>query len=230
MGVGPNTGAPDEVDAERSLVRTVAAPVTAATDPVRGSRFVAVLAPAADEPTAHAVVATRRTEDPDATHHCWAALLADGTRRWDDDGEPRDTAGAPILRHLEGAGLVDVVAVVTRWYGGTKLGRGGLVRAYGDAVAAAIEAATVVERPRVTKLRFTHPYDLTGPVAAVLAAHEVSDVVTDHGADVRVVAAVPVAQREAFAAALAEATAGRVTATPVADQAPHSSPDGHRPE
>lgn len=204
------------VDDEPTEVRTVAAPVRVHLDPVRGSRFVAELAPARDEPTARTVVARSRQRDPDASHHCWATVLADGTVRSDDDGEPRDTAGAPILRHLLGAGLTDVVCVVVRWFGGTKLGRGGLVRAYGDATAAAIERADVVVRPRLATLRLDHPYGLTGAVDAVLAAFDAADVDSTYAAGVRRTVAVRVADADAFTDALVEATSGRVRPTRVA--------------
>lgn len=194
------------------LLRTVAAPVTVELPRRSGSRFVGHLAPATSEDEAATVVASRRDEDPDATHHCWAFVLADGLARSSDDGEPRDTAGAPILRHLQGAELVDVVAVVTRWYGGTKLGRGGLVRAYGDATAAVIAAAVVVEHvPTVTRT-LRHGYELTAALDAVLAAHDAHVVEARYEADVERTVAVRRCDVTAFEDAVREATAGRVEA------------------
>lgn len=195
------------------LLRTLAGPVAAELERRSGSRFLAHLAPVDDEAAALVVVAARRQADPDATHHCWAFVLESGRARSSDDGEPRDTAGAPILRHLEGAGVVDVVAVVSRWYGGTNLGRGGLVRAYGDATAAALAAATVVERPAVVTRRLTHDYDLTGAVDGVLAAHDAIEVDSAYGARVTRVVQVPRAAASAFDEAVRDATAGRVEPT-----------------
>lgn len=192
------------------LLRTLAAPVTVELPPRSGSRFVAHLSPASDEDAALAVVDARRGCDPDASHHCWAFVLADGRARSSDDGEPRDTAGAPILRHLQGAELVDVVAVVTRWFGGTKLGRGGLVRAYGDATAAALDAATVLERrPTVTRW-LVHDYELTAPLDAVLAAHDATVVDAEYGVEVTRHVRIPKADAAAFDTAVRDATAGRV--------------------
>jgi uncharacterized YigZ family protein len=107
------------------------------------SRFIATLAPVADEAAADDVIATIRREFHDARHHCTAMVLGpDGQRqRSNDDGEPAGTAGAPMLAVLRGAELTDVVAVVTRYFGGTLLGAGGLVRAYGAAVHDALELA-----------------------------------------------------------------------------------------
>lgn len=190
--------------------RTVAAPVRVELARIKGSRFVGDLAPVADEAAARAFVARVRGREPAASHHCWAWRGGDGTWRCDDDGEPAGTAGAPLLRHLDGAGLVDVVVIATRWFGGTKLGAGGLVRAYGDTASAAIAAADIAVRRRRVRLTLVHDWDLTGPVASVLAAHDTIEVAVDHGVRVHRTVAVPVADAATFTAAMVEATAGRV--------------------
>ena len=192
------------------LVRTLVRPHRVEIDRVKGSRFVADAAPVAGEPAALAFVDRVRGQSPDASHHCWAYRLEDGRRRLDDDGEPRDTAGAPILRHLQGAGLADVVVVVTRWFGGTKLGRGGLVRAYGAAAAAVLAEAPVEERPVLTRLSFTHDYDLSAAVDAVLVAHDATVLDASYAAHVSVRVAVARSGAAAFVDAMTEATAGRV--------------------
>lgn len=193
-------------------VRTVARPRRVGIERIRGSRFVADLGPAADESAALAFVDEVRRRAPDATHHCWAFRLAGGRERTDDDGEPGGTAGAPILRHLQGAELVDVVVVVTRWFGGTRLGRGGLVRAYGAATAAVIDHGPVEVRPVMAWLDVLHDYDLSGTVEAVLAAHDAEVVGADYSARVALRVAVPERVAATFACALSEATAGRVEA------------------
>ncbi|HEY9293439.1 MAG TPA: YigZ family protein [Microlunatus sp.] len=108
----------------------------------RRSRFICRLTPAADEETARAAISEVRTLRWDARHHCTAFVLGPdrATRRSSDDGEPSGTAGAPILQSLIGSGLTDLVAVVTRYFGGTLLGSGGLVRAYGTATRLALDA------------------------------------------------------------------------------------------
>jgi uncharacterized YigZ family protein len=124
---------------------TLASPATAEIE-VKRSRFVCDVGPASSEESARLFVEQVRSRSRDARHHCTAFVLgADGaTRRSNDDGEPSGTAGAPMLDVLTGRGLTEVVAVVTRWFGGTLLGTGGLIRAYGDAVSAAVDAGTVV--------------------------------------------------------------------------------------
>ncbi|SDS58209.1 YigZ family protein [Microlunatus soli] len=111
----------------------------------RRSRFICRLAPVTDEDAARSVITAVRAEHWDARHHCTAFVLGPdrSTRRSNDDGEPAGTAGAPMLQTLEGADITDVVAVVTRYFGGTLLGSGGLIRAYGSATRAAIDRATL---------------------------------------------------------------------------------------
>ena len=117
---------------------------------VRHSRFLAVVERTGDEAAARAVVAAARRAHPDARHHCSAFVLAgDGAQPYErssDDGEPSGTAGTPMLDALRAAQLVDVTAVVTRWFGGVKLGTGGLARAYGRVVAEALTGAPRVRR------------------------------------------------------------------------------------
>ena len=115
---------------------------------VRRSRFVCDLRRVETEAAAREVIEAVRSGSREARHHCTAFVLGpDGaTQRSNDDGEPSGTAGAPMLEVLRGRGVSDVVAVVTRWFGGVLLGTGGLIRAYGDAVGAALDAATLVVR------------------------------------------------------------------------------------
>ena len=126
---------------------TIARPGVAETE-VRRSRFRCRVERVDTEDAARAVVARARAEHLDARHHCSAFVLGpDGAvQRSSDDGEPSGTAGAPMLEVLRGREVSDVVAVVTRWFGGTLLGAGGLVRAYGDAVRAALDVAGVRSR------------------------------------------------------------------------------------
>ena len=111
-------------------------------EPTKGSRFIATAVPVADEDAAKAALAQLRAEMPDATHHCSAwRIAAPSLERANDDGEPGGSAGRPILSAIQGRNLVNVAVIVTRYFGGTKLGVGGLVRAYGAAAAAVLDAA-----------------------------------------------------------------------------------------
>jgi uncharacterized YigZ family protein len=131
----------------------------------RGSRFLGLLVPVADAQEAAAALKDIRKQYPGATHHCWAWRLgAASLERSSDDGEPSGTAGVPILRTLRGAELSDALVVVVRWFGGTKLGKGGLARAYAGACSAALESAAVVLRVEKACLRVALPYDRLGAV------------------------------------------------------------------
>jgi uncharacterized YigZ family protein len=121
-----------------------------ATQEIKRSVFRAEIARVDDEEAARTVIAAARKAHPDARHHCSAFVLdvddAQPIERSSDDGEPAGTGGMPILAALHGSGLIDVVCVVTRWFGGVKLGAGPLARAYGDVAGAALAQAPRVER------------------------------------------------------------------------------------
>lgn len=139
---------------------------------IKRSRFLTTLARVDDEDAARALIGEVRKEFADARHNCTAFVVRAGEAapisRSSDDGEPAGTAGMPMLDTLTGADLVDVVAVVTRYFGGIKLGTGGLVRAYAGAVAAAIDAADLVEIRTLATARLDVPLAQAGPVEAAL--------------------------------------------------------------
>lgn len=155
-----------------SYLTVAAGPDLTAEVEVKRSRFIGVVRRVADEGAAKALVAERRTAHHAARHHCSAFVLgADGSlQRASDDGEPSGTAGQPILDVLTGRGLSDVAAVVTRYFGGTLLGAGGLVRAYSDAVVAALEQASFVRRRRLALVTFTVPIGEAGRLEAAMRA------------------------------------------------------------
>lgn len=140
---------------------------------VKKSRFIGCVQAVPDRAAAQAVVAQLRLEHPAATHVCWA-LLAGGQSAANDDGEPGGTAGRPMLEVLRRQDLEGVLATVVRYFGGVKLGAGGLVRAYTDAVAQALLAARKVPLQKVVTRRCSVPYALEGLVRRELqAAHAV---------------------------------------------------------
>ncbi|MCS4193012.1 putative YigZ family protein [Salinibacter ruber] len=154
---------------------------------VDGSRFLAEAAAVASRAAAEETIAAVRAREHKATHHCSAYRLGvtGDTFRYDDDGEPSGTAGRPILRQIDARDLTNTLVVVTRYFGGTELGTGGLARAYGDAAAAALERADKVERVVRTPLRIRYDYDDTAPAERVLRqfdadvrASEYTDVTT----------------------------------------------------
>jgi uncharacterized YigZ family protein len=160
------------------------------------------------EAEARAIVEVTRREYHDARHHCTAFVIGPDAalRRSNDDGEPAGTAGAPILEALSRREISDVVAVVTRWFGGTLLGAGGLVRAYGDAVGLALDEAGVCERA----LRHTMRVQIAPADAGVLD-HRLRSVglVTDVSYRESVEFIVSVIDPERFTAEVAGFSAGK---------------------
>jgi uncharacterized YigZ family protein len=128
---------------------------------IKKSRFIGCVQPVAGRAEAQAVVAALREQHPGAAHVCWA-LLAGGQSAANDDGEPGGTAGRPMLEVLRHQDLEGVLATVVRYFGGVKLGAGGLVRAYTDAVAQALLHAAKVPLRRLTQLQCSVPYALEG--------------------------------------------------------------------
>ena len=199
------------------LPRTVARPVDHEVV-IKKSRFLAHLAPAGSVAEADAVIAGRRKELWDARHHCVAMVL--GTRadqaRSSDDGEPSGTAGVPMLEVLRHRGVTDLVAVVSRYFGGVKLGAGGLVRAYSGAVAAALDVAAgsgaMLRRELLYEVEVPVPHGDAGRIDNMLR-----DWATGHGAVMEPPAydavahlrlLVPPGQLDALAADVAAASSG----------------------
>ena len=130
---------------------------------ISNSRFIAHLATAASVEEAKAFIENIRSRYSDATHNVPAYVIGHGasvTAHCNDDGEPSGTAGRPVLAVLQGSGLGDVVVVVTRYFGGTKLGTGGLVRAYTQAAQAVLEVTPTARRAPVHHVRVELPYPL----------------------------------------------------------------------
>lgn len=183
---------------------------------VRKSRFIGCVEPVADRAAALAVVERLRVEHPGAAHVCWA-LMAGGHSAANDDGEPGGTAGRPMLEVLRRQDLEGVLATVVRYFGGVKLGAGGLVRAYTDAVAQALLGARKVPLQRRQLLRCTLPYSLEG-----LARRELQQVgavlgEVAHGAVVTMAFTVEEGSAPALVARLEEAAQGALQWLPPQD-------------
>ncbi|VVD84206.1 IMPACT family member YigZ [Pandoraea morbifera] len=130
----------------------LAAPVETELE-IRKSRFIGIVMPVASREAAMRELDALRVRYPNATHYCWV-LLCDGASGFDDDGEPGGTAAKPMYNVLMHKGLTNVFAVVVRYYGGIKLGAGGLTRAYGQAVSEALKLATLTAVEPMAKMRY----------------------------------------------------------------------------
>lgn len=187
---------------------------------IRRSRFITTLAPAATVAAAHQFIARIRAEFPDATHNCWAFVAGPPGSTTavglSDDGEPHGTAGRPMLEALLHSEVGEVAAVVTRYFGGVKLGKGGLQRAYSGGVKLALASLPRVERVDRVGLVVVLDYSALDPVrrmAQELDAELTGESFTD---DVRLELAVPVGAVDRFRAGVAELTGGRAVVSPAA--------------
>lgn len=187
---------------------TLSAPVHSESV-IKKSRFIGCVEPMADRAAALHRVAALRARHPGATHVCWA-LMAGGHSAANDDGEPGGTAGRPMLEVLRHQDLDGVLATVVRYYGGTPLGAGGLVRAYTDSVAQALLQAHKVPVVRWRELRCVLPYALEGWLRRELDAHGAVLLEATHGDGVSVALRLPEANADALVARLNDAGQGRV--------------------
>ncbi|WP_338758608.1 YigZ family protein [Massilia sp. METH4] len=191
------------------MPHTLAAPCSAELL-IKKSRFIACVQPMTDRAAAQAVVARLKAEHPGAAHVCWA-LLAGGQSAAVDDGEPSGTAGRPMLDVLRHQDLEGVLATVVRYFGGVKLGAGGLVRAYTDGVAQALLKA---ERVAIVKSRELHcavPYALEGLLRRELDAAGAALLAAAHGDEVTFHFSLPENAAQALVTRLNEAGAGKVS-------------------
>lgn len=167
--------------------------------------------PVLDRPESEAFFAREARAQRNPTHVVPAFRLRDGTSFSSDAGEPAGSAGAPLLAALGGAGLHDVAAVVVRWYGGTNLGVGGLVRAYGGALARALDGAPTVRCERASEVRLRYGHEQTAAVMRCVTANEGCQfeyAYDESGVELRCL--VPLTRSKALAACLRDATRGAV--------------------
>ena len=184
------------------------------TTMVSNSRFIASVTRANTVDEAKAFLAGIRQEMPDATHHVYAFRVGYGNsviEGMSDDGEPSGTAGPPVLAVVRGSDIGDIVMVVTRYFGGTKLGTGGLVRAYGDAARAALESLKTERKIERKTLGIETPYTFYQPIRRLVDEHEGVIDEEEFAADVTILASFPLDQIETFTSAVIELTAGNVS-------------------
>lgn len=173
---------------------------------IKGSRFIAKAAPVGSPQAALEWLAQVR--EPEATHNVWAYKIGP-VYRFADDGEPAGTAGRPVLSAIEGQGLDGVMVVVTRYFGGVKLGAGGLIRAYSGAAAECLRQAPKREVLPMARLRLQAPFELSNTVFHLLTGvQRESETYTEQG--FQLVLLLEEAQLESFAERLRDLSRGRV--------------------
>ncbi len=181
---------------------------------IKRSRFITTVAYTPTVGAARTFIAGIKAEFGDATHNCWAYLVGPpgGTAQigYSDDGEPHGTAGRPMFTVLQHSGLGDIAAVVTRYYGGTNLGKGGLVRAYSSGPQYALEGLPIAEHVPKAELEVVIDYASVTPVQRMLPEYEAVIVEETYAADVTYRVSLPEEQADAFEQALVGLTNGTV--------------------
>ncbi|HLY27947.1 MAG TPA: YigZ family protein [Aggregatilineales bacterium] len=181
---------------------------------VSRSRFIASLANVPTVQAARDAIASVRAEMPDASHHVYAFKVGYGAsvvEGLSDDGEPTGTAGPPVMAVLRGAEIGDTLIVVTRYFGGIKLGTGGLVRAYSDAARAALAAMTTQEKIERRQLGLTVPYPLYERAKSLALEYGARVDDETFAGDITLYLTLPVREFEAFSSAIRDLSAGKIT-------------------
>lgn len=179
---------------------------------IKKSQFICSLERVTSKEAADAFIQTVRDDNPKANHNCFAYMIGqkDEIQRESDDGEPSGTAGVPILEVLKMMHLHDVCAVVTRYFGGTKLGAGGLIRAYSNATSRAIEQVGLVKKVMQRDLTVTVSYANFDKLSYFLTQQDLPTASTEYGTDVTVHIAINLDQLETVQAAITNRLAGQV--------------------
>ena len=181
---------------------------------VKRSQFITTIAHASSADEANAFIASIKHEFPDASHNCWAYVAgppADSARiGMSDDGEPHGTAGKPMLNVLLHSDVGEVVAVVTRYFGGTKLGPGGLVKAYSNAVKNTLEGITLTQKRQLITLMLNFDYAHTNAIKTLIDTHDATIINESYQAHVSMQIAVPIEQKNLFCNAITDLTAGTI--------------------
>lgn len=179
---------------------------------VQGSRFLATALPTETPEAAEQFVEVQRKRYHDATHNCFAYRLGvdGGHVRFNDDGEPSGTAGKPILAALEKTGLTDVTVVVTRYFGGTKLGTGGLARAYGEVAEQALARGGIVTRHVMARIEASFPHSHTGHVMHVVSTVGARILETTYDEEVHLTLEIRASLLDSLHERLIESTSGNI--------------------
>lgn len=180
---------------------------------VKGSRFIASVAPAPDKEAAMNYLRLVRSEFHDATHNCYAYTIGpEGLEfRYSDDGEPNGTAGKPILFEIKKYNFSDVICIVTRFYGGTKLGVGGLARAYSESAGEAMKIAKQKPVYRTITVKVFCTYDDISVIKKLLSENAIT-YTEDYRDAIEIEAQIPLSKADSFIGAVVNSTSGRAGA------------------
>ena len=182
------------------------------------SRFIGHIYKVSTPEQCQEILAAVRKKYWDATHNVYAYVLQNGVMRFSDDGEPQGTSGMPTLEVLKKEEVFDVMCVITRYFGGTLLGAGGLVRAYSHTCKLALDAAGQAMMMPYAQVLVDCPYNLLEQVRRLLPTFDADEVAADFGASVTLTVALPKENFEAFNAKLVDATNGKLACEYVGEE------------
>jgi len=180
---------------------------------VKGSKFLGHAAPVETKTTAEAFIAAISKQYHEATHNCFAYRIGLADKivfRFSDEGEPPGTAGAPIYNVIESRKLRNIAIVVTRYFGGTKLGKGGLIRAYSECTRRTLARASIIKKYIYTPLILIFPYKLTGDVMRIVSRMNANVLESSYGNEVKLKLKIRKSLECAFSEAVKDATRGNV--------------------
>ena len=183
---------------------------TVEVDKIKGSRFIVTVSPITTENQFKDILSTLQKEHPNANHHCWALRWTDDIERSSDDGEPSGSAGEPILQRMRRAELIESIIVVTRYFGGTKLGMGGLIRAYGGAAAEAISEVCIERLIEKDAWTITMEYSDQSLVKSIIGAQRGEISVEQYTHKVYLEVLTDPSMRHQFEKVCTDRTSGRV--------------------
>lgn len=180
---------------------------------IKGSRFIGTAKPVHSVEQAEQFIGHINKEYYDATHNCYAFSILNVNQhinKYNDAGEPAGTAGPPILTVIEGRELTNLAVIVTRYFGGTKLGKGGLIRAYSECTKAVLDEATVIKKIRYSQLSLIFPYDYTGTIMHLLSQMNGKTVSSDYDDRAKLTIKLPKSNVDSFKKKAIEITSGKV--------------------
>jgi uncharacterized YigZ family protein len=180
---------------------------------VKGSRFIGTIRPVSTEYDALEFINLMSKKYYDATHNCYAYLIGHHPSiiaRYSDAGEPAGTAGLPILNVIKGKSLTNLAVVVTRYFGGTKLGKGGLARAYAECTRKAIEQCTIIKKYIYERIVLEFDYALTGPIMRVISSFQAKIDESKHGQATKLILSIRKGKLDNLRQNLIEATSGKI--------------------
>lgn len=188
---------------------------------IKKSLFITFLAHTRGAEVAKAFIDGVRKEHPSARHHCWGFVAGrpEDSMQWgfSDDGEPSGTAGKPILAQLSGSGIGEITAVVVRYYGGIKLGTGGLVKAYGGGVQSALKMVQTIEKKITTHLKLRLDYSFISLVQSLISQYDAVEVRSEFSEQIEMVVEIEQLVSAEFIQALINKTGAKVQASELKD-------------